>query len=174
MKPMKMFLALGMSAVVLGASAQMSPGAGMGAGMPADAGGMPCQGVAGRHHYMMGQWGGHMAQMSKELHDKLKLNADQETAWKTLVETMKPPAGRMPPDFGELEKLTAPERMEKMMERMKLHQEAMGEHLAAMKTFYSTLSPEQQKVFDTETLALWKKRMGEGPRAKRDLMPKAN
>ena len=45
-------------------------------------------------------------------------------------------------------KLPAPERMEKMLERMKEHQKRMEAHLESTKGFYAGLSAEQKKVFD--------------------------
>jgi Spy/CpxP family protein refolding chaperone len=87
------------------------------------------------------------------LHAKLKLTAEQEPAWNTFAEKVKPAAAdERPerPDREELAKLTAPERMEAMLAGMKAREERMGAHLAAVKEFYAVLTPEQQKVFDTE------------------------
>ena len=106
---------------------------------------------------MKGRMAARMAQRAKVLHGKLKLNADQEIAWKDLETAWKPPADQKRLDIAEMEKLTSPERMEKMIERMKQHQEMMGIRLNAVKAFYGKLSPEQQKTFDQETLAPWKK-----------------
>ncbi|MBC3908938.1 Spy/CpxP family protein refolding chaperone [Undibacterium umbellatum] len=89
-----------------------------------------------------------MAKHQAELHDKLKITAAQEPAWKTFVEAMNP--GTMParPDRKEMEKLTTPERMEKSLEKMKEHLAKMQTRLTALKTFYAVLTPEQQKIFD--------------------------
>ncbi len=86
------------------------------------------------------------------LHAKLKLTPEQEAAWNTFVEKVKPAAGEgfERPDPEELAKLTAPERMEAMLARMKSREERMTTHLAAVKEFYAVLTPEQQKVFDAE------------------------
>lgn len=89
-----------------------------------------------------------MAKHQAELHAKLKLTAAQEPAWKTFTETTATGAMPAPPDRKEMEKLTTPERMEKMLERAKEHQTKMQEHLASLKTFYAVLTPEQQKIFD--------------------------
>ena len=91
-----------------------------------------------------------MEKRQAELHDKLKLTANQEAAWKTFTASMKP-ADRgqaQRPDRAEWDKLSAPERMEKMLERSKQRQDAMATRLSAMKTFYAQLTPEQQKVFN--------------------------
>ncbi|MGV3742533.1 MAG: Spy/CpxP family protein refolding chaperone [Burkholderiaceae bacterium] len=90
-----------------------------------------------------------MEKRQAELHDKLKLTANQEAAWKTFTASMTPAVGHAKrPDRAEMEKLTAPERMEKMLERSKQRQDAMASRLTAVKKFYAQLTPEQQKVFD--------------------------
>lgn len=89
-----------------------------------------------------------MEQHHNQLHDALKLTAEQEPAWKTLIESEQPrPAlsGGQPEDWA---KLNAPERAEKMLELSKARQVQMAEHVAALKTFYAALTPEQQKVFE--------------------------
>ncbi len=101
-----------------------------------------------------GKFAEHMkARMEKhqaELHDKLKLSADQEPAWKIFIAAMMPPAGALQPmmDHAAMQKLPAPERMEKMMGKMKEHEAHMNERLAALKTFYATLNADQKKTFD--------------------------
>ena len=95
----------------------------------------------------MKEW---MGKRQAALHDKLKLNADQETAWKAYVAGATPPA--MPPRMNrdEMMKLSSPERMEKMLGMMKDRQAHMETRLAALKKFYAVLTPEQKQVFDTE------------------------
>ena len=48
--------------------------------------------------------------------------------------------------------MTSPERMQAMIDRMKAHEQALTDQLAALKTFYATLTPEQQKTFDSESM----------------------
>lgn len=84
----------------------------------------------------------------EQLHKDLKLTAAQEPAWKAFTEKSGPQAGWKYPDRDAMAKLTAPERMEKMLEMSKQHQTYMAERLEAMKTFYAVLTPEQRKVFD--------------------------
>lgn len=92
-----------------------------------------------------------MEKRQAELRDKLKLTQNQEAAWKTFTASMAPAADRAKrPDRAEMEKLTAPERMEKMLERSKQRQDAMAARLQAVKKFYAQLTPEQQKVFNDE------------------------
>lgn len=154
MKSLKNQFFIGLTAVAMTAAggvfaqnAGMGMGAGTGAGMGMGGPGMhDCEGRGtGRSPEKM------KAAMEKhqaQLHAKLKLSAAQEPAWKTFIAANTPAAMPTPPDRKEMEKLTTPERMEKMMERSKEHQAKMQEHLASLKTFYAVLTPEQQKVFD--------------------------
>ncbi|MGE5651768.1 MAG: Spy/CpxP family protein refolding chaperone [Bacillota bacterium] len=90
----------------------------------------------------------HMAKRAAELHDKLKLNAEQEKAWNAYMDKVKPGEPPVRPDRGELDKLTAPERMERRLAHMKEAEKRMEQHVAATKEFYAVLTPEQKKVFD--------------------------
>ncbi|MEO8408129.1 MAG: Spy/CpxP family protein refolding chaperone [Oxalobacteraceae bacterium] len=92
----------------------------------------------------------HMAKRQAELHAKLKLNASQEAAWKTYTDSMTPPDRSQRPDRAALQNMPAPQRMQAMLDRMKQGQTRMESHLAALKTFYAVLTPEQQKIFDAE------------------------
>ncbi|MFZ6655160.1 Spy/CpxP family protein refolding chaperone [Undibacterium sp. TJN19] len=89
-----------------------------------------------------------IAKHQAELHDKLKITAAQEPAWKTFIDAMTPAAMPARPDHKAMEKLTTPERMEKSLEKMKEHLAKMQNRLAALKTFYAVLTPDQQKIFD--------------------------
>ena len=87
----------------------------------------------------------------QKLHDDLKLAPTQEAAWKAWSEPMLQQAQKMGDLRTEREammKLPAPERMEKMLERMKDHQKQMETHLESTKGFYAGLSAEQKNVFD--------------------------
>ncbi|MDE2430150.1 MAG: Spy/CpxP family protein refolding chaperone [Burkholderiales bacterium] len=83
-----------------------------------------------------------------ELHDKLKITAAQEAAWKSFTASITPETMPARPDRQAWDKMTTPERMEKGMERAKEHLAKMQTRLDAVKTFYAVLTPEQQKVFD--------------------------
>ena len=89
---------------------------------------------------------------------KLKLTAAQESAWTTYTAAMKPPADLIAKrsDFAELAKLSTPERIDKMKALRTQHlsdmNAAMDKRGEATKAFYATLTPEQQKVFDTNTM----------------------
>jgi hypothetical protein len=95
-----------------------------------------------------GNWQEHIARHQATLHDKLKLTANQEAAWKNYIAAATPPAPPTRPDRAEWEKLSAPERMEKMLAMMKEREAHMATQLQAMKTFYATLSPLQQQIFN--------------------------
>lgn len=106
-------------------------------------------------------FGSHQERMDKrqaELKAKLKITPAQEGAWTTFAAAMKPPAGGMmgmrhdPKVKAEMEKLTTPERIDKMRairaERMATMNAEMDKRGAATKAFYAVLSSEQKAVFD--------------------------
>lgn len=119
------------------------------------------------HPMHAGMEQGHMGRMSPEKmqarHDKrnaalkakLKLTPEQEGAWSTYTAALRPPADmrKMRPDFAELAKLPTPERIDKMKalrtQHMTERSAAMDQRGEATKAFYATLTPEQQKVFDS-------------------------
>jgi periplasmic protein CpxP/Spy len=108
-------------------------------------------------------FGNHQERMAKrqaELKAKLKITPAQESAWTTFTAAMQPSAGMMgmrhdPKIKAEMEKLTTPERIDKMQalraERMKLMSTEMEKRGAATKAFYAVLSSEQKAVFDAIT-----------------------
>ena len=93
----------------------------------------------------------HRAKRLAELHDALKLSSSQEAAWNTFVNATKPAPMAHHGDRAAWASLTAPARMEKMIEMSKERTAHMEQHLAAVKTFYATLTPEQKKIFDQQT-----------------------
>lgn len=90
----------------------------------------------------------HFARRTAELHDKLKLSAAQEAAWKTYIAKVQPGEPPARPDRAEMDRLTAPEHMERMLAHMKEAEQRMANHIAATKEFYAVLTPEQKKIFD--------------------------
>ncbi|QDX80147.1 hypothetical protein B9N43_02060 [Denitratisoma sp. DHT3] len=173
MKLSQTLLSLGLAGMITaGLSAQAAEPAAARKDAPAGYG-MPCHEADG--HWMAQRWTERRAARHQALHDKLKLNAQQEESWKALQAAHQPPGAEQRPNRAEFEKLTAPERMEKMLEHMKQRQEHMTAGLQALKTFYAKLTPEQQKIFDSETRMMpqrgGKDRMGpsgpRGPRAER-------
>jgi hypothetical protein len=97
-----------------------------------------------------------MAKRNADLRAKLKITASQEGAWTAYTAAMKPPANMMNqhPDRAEMDKLTTPERIEKMKSLRNQHHTdmmtAMDQRDEATKTFYAALSAEQKKTFDSE------------------------
>jgi hypothetical protein len=93
----------------------------------------------------------HLAQRQQQLHDALKLSGAQEQAWNSFVASMKPAERAQHPDRAAFANLPAPERMQKMIDFSKQRTAQMESRLAALNSFYSTLSPAQKKVFDEQS-----------------------
>lgn len=98
-----------------------------------------------------------MAKRQAELKAKLKITPEQEGAWTSYTAAMQPPARGArptPEQRAEFDKLSTPQRIDKMREmraqRMTEMNAAMDKRGEATKAFYAALSPEQQKVFDAE------------------------
>ncbi len=87
------------------------------------------------------------------LHDQLGLNAEQEKAWLAYIAIAdKNRDLRKPIPRADLEKMTAPERMQTMIDRMKTNESELAKQLVVLKAFYAQLTPEQQQIFDQETM----------------------
>jgi len=83
----------------------------------------------------------------------LQLTPEQEGAWAAFRTAMTPPATRPDvPKPEEFEKLTTPERLDRLHRLRVQRAERMDQREAAAKTFYAALTPSQRKVFDLETL----------------------
>ncbi len=117
-------------------------------------------------HGMMGRHGGDPAKMQEraakhlaELKTQLKITADQEGAWTAFSSAMQSAAGqgRMGREDGkkmhdEMQKLTTPERIDRMKAMRAEHQARMDKMADAVKTFYAALTPEQRKLFDAHAM----------------------
>ena len=97
------------------------------------------------------RWQVLMTKKHNQLHDKLNLSADQEGAWKTYTDATMTNMTQSKRGAVDLDSMSAPQRMEKGLEFMNERLKKMAAQLDALKTFYATLTPEQQKVFDAET-----------------------
>jgi protein CpxP len=86
------------------------------------------------------------------LHDQLKLTAAQEGNWKTFVEKTKPVEHDRKKEWSELEKLTTPERLDRLVAMHRERLDHMEARAKATKEFYASLTPEQQKTFDANSL----------------------
>ncbi|MGN0918613.1 MAG: Spy/CpxP family protein refolding chaperone [Oxalobacter sp.] len=93
-------------------------------------------------------------QRLQKLHDDLKLSSYQEKAWNDYVAVMNKDKGLRENRSSreEFEKLSAPERLEKMLEGMKRREARLQERLDATKVFYAKLSSTQKAVFDKEAM----------------------
>jgi Spy/CpxP family protein refolding chaperone len=138
-------LLIGMMALGLGAGAVAAYAAGPGCGPMGD--GPAAFGGHGRSPERMKEY---FEKRQSELHTKLKLNANQESAWNAYIGKIRPTGQFKRPDRAEMDKLSAPERMEKMLGFMKEGETHLADRIAATKEFYAVLTPEQQKIFNDE------------------------
>ena len=93
----------------------------------------------------------HAAHREAALHDALKLTPQQESAWTTYNTKMRTGQPMQRPDHEQMEKMAAPERMEKMLAMMRDGERRMADRLEATKPFYAVLTPAQRAIFDKQT-----------------------
>ena len=114
-----------------------------------------------------------MAKRSAAFKQKLKITADQEPAWNAFQSAMHPAdkADHARLDHKGMEKLTTPERIDRMRAMHAQRSAEMERRGEATKTFYATLKPEQQKTFDQESVRMMHHRGGpdggHGPKGER-------
>lgn len=103
---------------------------------------------AQRMEQMMKRHAEHQAQLKSAL----KITASQEAAWNAYVAgtAPNPPAGAPGMAQEDWSQLTTPQRLDKMQALRAERDTAMAKRIEAVKTFYAALTPEQQKVFDTQ------------------------
>lgn len=131
----------------------------------------PAPGAGAPEGHSGGRMGRHDPAKMQAMKAKLSITPAQEDAWAGYQTAMQPPAnmgGRPTPEQrAEFDKLTTPERIDKMRamrtQRMTDMSAAMDKRGEATKTFYSALTPAQQKVFDAEHKKLGR-HTGEGGR----------
>lgn len=92
------------------------------------------------------------AEQQAQLKSSLKLSASQEAAWNAYVAgtAPNPPANAPGMAREDWSKLTTPQRLDKMQAFRAERDAAMAKRIETVKTFYAALTPEQQKVFDTQ------------------------
>jgi len=89
-----------------------------------------------------------------ELKAKLNLTADQQPAWQAFSDQVNDQAKNMAEMRGKMKDRmqampkTAPDQMAKMADMMKDRAQNMEKMAGAVKTFYDTLTPDQQTAFD--------------------------
>jgi protein CpxP len=106
-----------------------------------------------RHdHWDKSKYSEFIKSRQSELHEKLNLSASQEAAWNDFVVKSKPDEQKTRPNWSELSKLSAPDRLDRILAMKKDRLQTMESHIKAVKTFYAQLTPEQKKVFDESFL----------------------
>jgi hypothetical protein len=103
-----------------------------------------------------------MAKREAKLHADLGITPAQEGAWTAFVASMKPAAGAQHMDRAAWASLSAPARLQKMIDLQKQRTAMMEQRLTALNTFYSVLSAQQKQIFDTETAQMQQHRFGHG------------
>jgi len=91
----------------------------------------------------------------QKLHDYLRLTPQQEVGWEAYRKQTAEPnhaQERRRSAAALFPKVSAPQRMDLMEAEMKQELVDLHQQAQALKSFYATLTPEQQKVFDTQTL----------------------
>ncbi len=93
-----------------------------------------------------------MAQRAEAFKNKLQLTPAQEPAWNTFQQSMQPEAGARHArlDRQALQQLTTPERIDRMRALRAQRTAEADRRGDAVKAFYATLTPAQQKTFDAE------------------------
>ena len=106
-----------------------------------------------------------------DLKTKLKLDASQQGAWSKFTSSMQPPPMAQRPDRSamraEFEKMTTPQRLDRMQARQAERTAFATQRADATRAFYATLKPEQQKIFDAESMR-FASRGEHGPRGHGD------
>jgi len=95
------------------------------------------------------------AQDAAELHAALHLTLQQETAWRAYQAALEPDKvsqARHQSAQMMMAGLPTPRRIDLLDANMQADLEVMHRQGEATKAFYAGLTPEQQKVFDRETL----------------------
>ena len=95
------------------------------------------------------------AQWSNRLHSALRLRPDQEQAWQIFQQASTPNAqedARRQQAFEGMGRMRSPQRMDLSIQMMRSDLQDMERRGDALKTFYGALSPDQQAVFDRETM----------------------
>lgn len=90
----------------------------------------------------------------QDLHDALHLNASQEGAWSVFAASSQPDPEQEARERAAqqmMPALHAPQRVDLSLAAAEADLDTLKRRGAALKTFYATLSPGQQAIFDEET-----------------------
>lgn len=93
-----------------------------------------------------------MARHMAAIKDKLQLTPAQEPAWAAFTSAMQPGERPARLDYQDMQTLTTPERIDRMRALRAQRSAEADRRGEAIKTFYATLTPAQQKTFDAHTL----------------------
>ncbi|WP_298209512.1 Spy/CpxP family protein refolding chaperone [Acidovorax sp.] len=104
----------------------------------------------GRHERHHGDRAQRHAKHLAELKTQLQLTAAQEPAWTTFTTALQPGERPARLDRQGMDKLTTPERIDRMRALRAQHAAEADRRGDATKTFYAALTPEQQKTFDAK------------------------
>ncbi len=144
-RPVMLAAALAVSTLTALAQPGPAPGAAPGAGPAAS------QPNPERRAHLQERMKEHLQQRAAALKARLKLNPEQEGAWNTYIEAMKPPAQPPLPKRAEIDKLSTPERLDRMRELRKQREAEFDKRDTATRAFYGTLNADQKKIFDDNT-----------------------
>ena len=108
--------------------------------------------MEGQREHAQQQRQARVQQHLADLQRQLQLQPQQEAAWSHFAQSMQPPANPPArPDRASWEKMTTPERIDRMQALHAEHDVLMKQRAEATKALYAALSPEQQKTFDAHT-----------------------
>ncbi len=99
-----------------------------------------------------------MQQRMESFKQKLQLTPAQEPAWNSFVQSMQPQARGAQLDWQGMDKLTTPERIDRMRAMQAQRGAEMDRRGDAVKAFYAQLTPAQQKTFDAEGARMYGQR----------------
>jgi protein CpxP len=133
-KPSFQKLSMSMSALALLASVSLLP--------------MVAQAECAPDHWQHAKHSENFEKDMSTLHDALALSQSQQLAWHDFTVALKPKAHEAQYDRAKLSQLPTPDRLDQMLSMMKLRQEKMASNVQSIKSFYSTLTPQQKTIFD--------------------------
>jgi hypothetical protein len=118
----------------------------------------------------------HAARRLQALHDVLQIRADQESAFQGFIAATRPQEPREEGEHGDMGRgpgqmggLTTPERLDRLAQRMDVHQARRRAEFqrvsGAVKALYAVLTPDQRRAFDALPVLLGPGFGLEGPTA---------
>lgn len=99
-----------------------------------------------------------------DLKQKLQIQPNQEAAWTSFTNAMRPSANTPRPDPQALANLSTPDRIDQMRALRTQRNAEMDRRAEATKAFYAQLTTEQKKTFDAESARRFGRHGHHGPR----------